>query len=44
MVSKSTCPACKGNRYVQVKDSAGRDVNKKCHVCGGRGFKIEVRR
>ncbi len=30
MVSKSTCPACKGNRYVKVKDSAGHDVNKKC--------------
>jgi excinuclease UvrABC ATPase subunit len=44
MVSKSTCPACKGNRYVKVQDSAGHDVNKKCPQCGGRGFKVTVQR
>jgi excinuclease UvrABC ATPase subunit len=44
MVSKSTCPACKGNRYVTVKDSGGRDLHKKCPECGGRGFKVTVQR
>lgn len=44
MVSKSTCPACKGNRYVRVKDSAGRDIDKKCPHCAGRGFKVMVQR
>jgi len=44
MVSKSTCPSCKGNRYVTVKDSGGRDVHKKCPSCAGRGFKVTVQR
>jgi DnaJ-class molecular chaperone len=44
MVTKSTCPACKGNRYVTVKNTDGRDINKKCPDCGGRGFKVTVHR
>ncbi len=44
MVSKCTCPACNGNRYVTVKDATGRDVHKKCPQCAGRGFKVTVRR
>lgn len=44
MVSKSTCLACKGNRYVTVKDSSGRDLHRKCPECGGRGFKVTVQR
>ena len=44
MVNKSACPSCKGNRYVKVKDSAGRDLHKKCPECGGRGFKVSVHR
>jgi len=44
MVSKKTCPACKGNRYVAVKDSAGHDLHKKCPECAGRGFKVTVTR
>ena len=42
MVRKETCPSCKGNRWVTVKDSGGHDVHKKCPSCGGQGFKIRV--
>jgi excinuclease UvrABC ATPase subunit len=42
MVRKETCPACKGNRWVTVKDSSGSDVHRKCPACGGQGFKIRV--
>jgi len=44
MVTKETCPACKGNRWVTVKDSGGRDLHKKCPHCGGQGFKVKLTR
>jgi excinuclease UvrABC ATPase subunit len=44
MVRKETCPACKGDRWVSVKDSAGRNVHKKCPSCGGQGYKITLQR
>ena len=43
MVRKETCPSCKGNRWVTVRDAAGRDVHKKCPACGGQGFKLQVK-
>ena len=42
MVRKETCPTCKGNRWVTVKDPAGRDVHRKCPQCGGQGFKLRL--
>jgi excinuclease UvrABC ATPase subunit len=44
MVRKETCPACKGNRWLTVKDTSGRDVHRKCPTCGGQGYKISVQR
>ncbi|HEY5471963.1 MAG TPA: hypothetical protein VIK32_02105 [Candidatus Limnocylindrales bacterium] len=44
MVRKETCPACKGNRWVTLKDSAGRDIHRKCPQCGGQGFKVRLTR
>jgi hypothetical protein len=42
MVRKETCPACKGNRWMTIKDGAGRDIHRKCPVCGGQGYKIRL--
>ena len=42
VVRKETCPACKGDRWVTLKDAAGREVHKKCPSCGGQGFKIRL--
>lgn len=42
MVTKQTCPACKGNRWIVVKDAGGRQLNKKCPHCGGQGFKVRL--
>jgi DnaJ-class molecular chaperone len=42
MVRKETCPACKGNRWVTLKDTQGRDLHRKCPVCGGQGYKIRL--
>ena len=44
MVTKHTCPACKGNRYLTIKDSVGRLVHKACPSCGGRGYKVTLQR
>ena len=44
VVRKETCPACKGNRWVTLKDQTGRDVNRKCPSCGGQGYKIRLAR
>jgi DnaJ-class molecular chaperone len=44
MVRKETCPECKGNRWVTVKDTAGANLHKKCPHCGGQGFKIKLTR
>ena len=44
VVHKETCPACKGNRWITVKDNAGHDIHKKCPQCGGNGFKVSIRR
>ena len=44
MVRKETCPACKGDRWVSVKDATGRSKHKKCPSCGGQGYKITLQR
>jgi excinuclease UvrABC ATPase subunit len=44
MVHKETCPACRGNRWITVKDSTGHDVHKKCPQCGGQGYKVHIKR
>lgn len=44
MVRKETCPSCKGDRWVTVKDSVGRNVHKKCPSCGGQGYKVRLGR
>jgi DnaJ-class molecular chaperone len=42
MVRKETCPACKGNRYVTVKNPSGHEVPRKCPTCGGQGFRVRI--
>lgn len=42
MVSKQTCPRCKGNKVVYVTTSDGHHKNTTCPQCGGNGFQIKV--
>lgn len=43
MVSRETCPHCKGNRYVSVEKSP-KDTGRwiKCPTCGGQGYKVRL--
>ena len=42
MVRKENCDHCKGNRYLALRTSDGRDMWKKCPHCGGQGYKIRI--
>ena len=42
MVRKETCTECKGNRWVTVKGTGGKDVHRKCPNCGGQGYKVRI--
>lgn len=42
MVRKETCPHCKGNRYVEVKDTHGKPAHIRCPHCGGNGYKVRL--
>lgn len=44
MVRKEQCPSCKGNRYVAVKTTAGKETWRKCPACSGQGYKVRVSR
>jgi len=42
MVTRTTCPACKGNKYVTVTLSDGRRDHRRCPECGGAGYKVRI--
>ncbi len=42
MVRREQCPHCKGNRYIPVVKTSGKDAWVKCPVCAGQGFKIRL--
>jgi DnaJ-class molecular chaperone len=44
VVTKQTCPKCKGGRYISVTTPVGREKLQKCPDCGGQGYKIRVTR
>ena len=44
MVRKVTCDHCKGNRYVVVKTTVGKDSHRPCPHCNGVGYKVSVTR
>ncbi|MBC7265552.1 MAG: hypothetical protein H5T75_01035 [Coriobacteriia bacterium] len=42
MVTRTTCPACKGNKYVSVTRSDGKNDYRRCPECNGAGYKVRV--
>lgn len=42
MVHKETCPHCKGNRYVEVKDPRGKSAHIRCPHCRGAGYRVRL--
>lgn len=42
MVRKEICPACKGNRYIEITASNGKRGARKCPHCAGTGYKIRL--
>jgi hypothetical protein len=44
MVRKETCPVCRGDRWLTVKDNTGKNIHRKCPGCGGQGFKVKLTR
>ncbi len=42
MVTKVTCPSCKGNKFVRVTTSMGEPKVRACPACDGRGYQVRI--
>ncbi|MCL4078267.1 hypothetical protein MX659_01405 [Coriobacteriia bacterium Es71-Z0120] len=42
MVTRTICPACKGNKYVSVTRADGKRDHRRCPECGGAGYKVRI--
>ncbi|MHB1324363.1 MAG: hypothetical protein ACYCXZ_08550 [Coriobacteriia bacterium] len=42
MVTKETCPVCKGNKFVEIERTPGSKDRRQCHGCNGTGFRVRV--
>lgn len=40
MVTKETCPVCKGNKVVSVERQNGAKEWRPCHGCNGTGYQV----
>ena len=44
MVTKVTCPACKGNKVVSVRLATGSQQHRPCPACNGAGYQVKIAR
>lgn len=42
MVHREPCTHCKGNRYILLRTSQGKDSWRKCPHCAGQGFTLRL--
>jgi DnaJ-class molecular chaperone len=42
MVQKEQCPSCKGNKFIRVTTTDGREKNTPCPHCGGNGYRVRI--
>lgn len=44
MLTRTTCPVCKGNKYVVVTRTDGTRDHRRCPECSGTGYKVQITR
>lgn len=43
MISRETCPSCKGDKWIKVTMQKGQaPTHRKCPVCNGSGFRLRI--
>jgi DnaJ-class molecular chaperone len=42
MVTRETCPQCKGNKVVYIERPTGASEWRQCPACNGTGFKVRI--
>ena len=42
MVSRRSCPNCRGDKYLKVSVSSGQVEYRKCPLCNGTGYTISI--